>query len=438
MHDEDSDHPFYPLEVTWDTRYWHDVAMDFDDPIDSTDDLMCLRHVSDPHLYNKVAEYAEDGTCAVCATDGLMPAGKVVNIEYLAQVVHEVANRSYDHEGLWADHEQHLTPLSTEEVVDALLYRSIELDSLDVVSGLVSGLINEPRDWFEPWDDSANLEFEWDEFEQTVKHLSRLLLPPAGERSSTPPERTYEFMKSLLVFAEERAGLVHTLDAGTLLYRARIERNARELEKLARQEPATQLGPAPRAKASAGRMNAQGIPMFYVAFDEETACVEVASHSPYDETVVGTFSLQQPLRILDLSMVPPPRSPFDDTNVDGNYRLAFFSEYVERITRPVILDGNHPVDYAPTQVLTEFFRWATAPRLDGIVFPSRVRDEGKNAVLFFGDDIWFTQPGEVDSSMARNRRGDERGTEDPLFSIDPQTVRRYRVERAMTVKRTWF
>lgn len=137
-------------------------------------------------------------------------------------------------------------------------------------------------------------------------------------------------------------------------------------------------------------------------------------------------------------MMPPPRSPFDDSYIDGDDRLAFFSEYVERITRPVILDGNHPVDYAPTQVLTEFFRWATAPRLDGIAFPSRVREEGMNAVLFFGDGIWFTQPGEVDSSMARNLRWDERGTEDPLFAIDPQTVRRYRVERAMTVKRTWF
>ena len=76
--------------------------------------------------------------------------------------------------------------------------------------------------------------------------------------------------------------------------------------------------------------------MFYVAFDEETACVEVASHSPYDEAVVGTFTLQQPISVLDLSMVPLPRSPFDDSYVDGDERLAFFSEYVELITRPVI------------------------------------------------------------------------------------------------------
>ncbi|MDN5793036.1 MAG: RES family NAD+ phosphorylase [Brevibacterium aurantiacum] len=245
-------------------------------------------------------------------------------------------------------------------------------------------------------------------------------------------------MKSLLVFVEERARLVRDIEKDTLLYRARIERDARELEKAAREKPAAELGPPPVDKASAGRMNAQGIPLFYVAFDEETACVEVSSHSPYDEAVVGAFALQRPLRILDLSRVPPPRSPFDDSYIDGDDRLAFFSEYVERITRPVILDGNHPVDYAPTQVLTEFFRWATAPRLAGIVFRSRAGGEGRNAVLFFGDDFWFTQLGVDTSSMARHQRWDERGTEDPLFVIDPKTIRRYRVERAMTVKRTRF
>ena len=41
--------------------------MDFDDPLDFTEDSMCLRHISDPHLYKKVVDFAEDGPCAVCA-----------------------------------------------------------------------------------------------------------------------------------------------------------------------------------------------------------------------------------------------------------------------------------------------------------------------------------------------------------------------------------
>jgi RES domain-containing protein len=132
-------------------------------------------------------------------------------------------------------------------------------------------------------------------------------------------------------------------------------------------------------------MNAQGVPMLYVTLDAETACAEVASHSPYDETVVGAFILQQPLRILDLTQVPPPRSVFDETHKEGDDRLSSLSFYKDRITRPVILDDNHPVDYVPSQMLTEAFRWWTNPRLDGIAYPSRVRKGGTNVVLFFGD-----------------------------------------------------
>ncbi|MDN5793037.1 MAG: hypothetical protein L0H22_08275 [Brevibacterium aurantiacum] len=112
---------FRVLDVTRNTKRWHDVTMDFDDPIGSTDDHMCLRHISDPHLKEKVTEFAEDGVCRICATEGLAPAGPVVNIEHLARAVHETATRSYDHEGFWADGEQRLTPISTEDVVDALL-----------------------------------------------------------------------------------------------------------------------------------------------------------------------------------------------------------------------------------------------------------------------------------------------------------------------------
>lgn len=413
--------------------------MEFD-PIQATDDAACLAHICDPHLLDKVAEFAEDGECAICFVDNLTPTGQVVNLEHLARVVREYARRSFDHEGFYTGGEQLARPLDTETVVATLLARSVDLDALDLTSALVAGLIHEEQDWFEPWDSTAHLEFEWNDFEDTVKHVSRLILPYSGERATSPPEHTYAFVSSLLVFAEERAGLVHELPSGTLLYRARIERDARELERAARADPSGVLGPAPREKATAGRMNAQGVPLLYVALDPETACAEVASHSPYDVAVVGAFELQQPLRILDLSMVPPPQSVFDDSHREGDERLGFFSDYVERITRPVILDGNHPIDYAPTQVITEFLRWATDPRLDGIVYPSRVSDneEGSNAVLFFGDSMWFTHPGAAFGSMASHLRWEERGSDEPLFVIDPQTIRRYRVERAMTVTRTHF
>ena len=336
------------------------------------------------------------------------------------------------------EREQMSIPMNNDEVVASLLDGKVELDAFDQVVSMTAELIQEERDWFVPYDidHEAGVQFEWDDFEQSVKHVSRLLIAPTGARPRTVPEKNYAFVSSLLVFAEERAGLVRTLEAGTELYRARIERDARKFEETVRADAAKELRPAPLDKVSAGRMNPQGVPVFYVALDPETAAAEVASHSPYSEAVVGTFILQEPLRILDLATVPKPRSEFDDSHEEGDERLNSLSFYVDRITRPVILDDQHPVDYAPTQILTDYFRWASNPQLDGIAYPSRVHG-GTNIVLFFGESMWFEEVG-VDSSqtLTGHLRWSERRKDTPVFVIDPQTVRRYRVDRKLTVERT--
>lgn len=398
---------------------------------------MCLAHITDSHLLRRVEEFAEKGQCTICETESLTPKGPVVNLERMARVVEEIASRGYDHEGFVDDNEQLSQPLQTHEVVARLLEGSVEPAAFDLVSSLTAQLIHQEQDWFEPFDMDyeAGVQFEWDDFEQSLKHESRLLTPTTSARPETAPEKNYAFVRSLLVFAEERAGLVQILHKGTKLYRARTERNSRALEKRVR-SPKMELGPAPAERVTAGRMNAQGVPMLYVARDAETACAEVASHSPYDEAVVGAFVLQQPLRILDLTQVPPPRSAFDETHEEGDDRLRSLNFYKDRITRPVILDDNHPVDYVPSQVLTEVFRWWTNPRLDGIAFPSRVRQGGTNVVLFFGDPKWYEQQDQLSSRLTRFERETERGNQGPVFTIDPKTVRRYRVNRALTVERS--
>lgn len=411
----------------------------------SAADKLCVAHITDSHLRRRVEEYARAGECVICAAQHQGSSGPVVNVDQIAGIVFAVAARNYDHEGFVVDHEQLLQPLTNDEVVVLLLQNAIEPSALDRTCKLVARVLDQEesdeQDWFEPFDEDreAGVQFEWDDFERSLKHESRLLAPASGDRPVTAPEKNYEFVRSLLVFAEARAGLVRTLLRGTKLYRARAERDPNVLEKKIRDSPARELGPAPVERVSAGRMNAQGVPMLYVARDAKTACAEVASHSPYDEAVVGTFILQQPLRILDLTLVPPPRSVFDDSHEEGDERLSSLSFYKDRITRPVILDENHPVDYVPSQMLTEAFRWWTNPRLDGIAFPSRAHDGGTNIVLFFGESKWYEQQGVQSSRFTRFEREQERGRPGALFIIDPKTVRQYQINRSLTTKRirTW-
>lgn len=410
--------------------------MEFDS-IAFTDDAMCLEHIVDFHLHRRLTAFAGSGHCAVCPQVGLKPSGPVVNLGDVARVVEDAVHRSYDHEGAVIDGEQFQVPLDNQSVVTSVLVGTIERTAFDTVSAMVAELFQQHEDWFEPYDMDAvaGIQFEWDDFEKNVKHVTRLLSAPNGGDSRTPPEQNYEFVKSLLVLTEERAGLILTLEEGVELYRARIARDARALEGEVRESPAAKLGPAPSDRASAGRMNAQGVPMLYVAGDEETACAEVASHSPYNEAVVGAFVLQQPLRILDLTQVPPPPSIFDDVQDDVDQRLSSLGFYIERISRPVIQDGNHPVDYVPSQMLTEAFRWWSNPRLDGIAYPSKVREGGTNIVLFFGEPMWFENRGQTAKRLTRFERALHRDNEEPLFVIAPESVRRYEVERSITVNR---
>lgn len=399
---------------------------------------MCLAHVTDAHLSRRLSPFAEEGRCSLCLPDGLVLGGPVVNLERVAELTDWAASRSYNHEGQVFDGEQILEPLTTSEVVTNLLDGCVAGDVVDDLSGRVADLIHEELDWFKPYDMDyeAGVEFEWDDFEQSVKHESRLLTPPQNGRADTAPEKNWAFVRSLLVFTDKQVGLTKSLASGTKLYRARTERDSRKLERDARESPESQLGPTPADRAGAGRMNAQGIPMFYAAFDAETACAEVAVHSPYDEAVAGAFVLQQRLRVLDLTQPLPIRSVFDDSPPqEGEDRLASLAYYVKRITQPVILDGNHPVDYAPTQVLTDAFRYWAKPRLDGIIYPSRVSKSGKNVVLFFGNPRWFERLGKPLSGIDRHERVTERGSDGPLFVIDPKTVRRYSVDRDIAVER---
>lgn len=414
-----------------------DEVMEFD-PVTFSDYALCLSHVADEHLLRRLLVSAEEGRCEICTAIGRPQVGSVVNFERLAQVVYDTILRSHDNHGFYVDGEQILGPLTTGEVAASLLADAIELDVLDAVTETVASLIHEDLDWFVPYDmdHEAGVEFEWNDFEDSIKHESRMLTAPRRAQPNSAAEKNYAFVRSLLVLAEERVGLIRTCQRGTKLYRARIDRDARELESKAKRAPARELGAAPRDRASAGRMNAQGVAMFYVALDAATACAEVAAHSPYDEVVLGTFVVQQPLRILDLTAVPPTRSIFDDSPMqDGDERLNSLGFYVERITQPVILDGNHPVDYAPTQVLTDAFREWADPRLDGIAYPSRVSETGgTNVVLFYSDRMWFESPDEPSSRFERMVRDVEHGRKTSLFRIDPKTVRRYRVNRLISVK----
>lgn len=166
------------------------------------------------------------------------------------------------------------------------------------------------------------------------------------------------------------------------LYRGRVFQSRKKLED-ALCKPDLDLGSPPARHASAGRMNAGGISVFYGATDAGVAIAEV--RPPVGSTVaVAKFSIIKPLRLLDLTAlenVYDGGSIFDTSLKQRMERVAFLRSLCQRMTRPVMPD-DEAFDYLATQAVADFLATENEPRLDGIIFPSAQSKDGRNVVLF--------------------------------------------------------
>lgn len=167
-----------------------------------------------------------------------------------------------------------------------------------------------------------------------------------------------------------------------VLFRARVFQ-ATDALKEALCRPDKHLGPPPARAASAGRMNARGIAVFYGATHREAALAEVRPPVGSD-VALAAFKIIRPLRLLDLSALGDAfdgGSIFDPGLAKRLGRVAFLQTLNNKLTRPVMPDDQE-FDYLPTQAVSDFLATENEPTLDGIIFRSTQAEKGENIVLF--------------------------------------------------------
>lgn len=220
---------------------------------------------------------------------------------------------------------------------------------------------------------------EWRGFEQSLKTEARFFSRSAAELLG----RVFGQIDTLRT--NPRRPLI--VDAGpgrklTHLYRARVFQSEERLEEALRR-PDLHLGSPPARLASAGRMNARGISVFYGATDAGVALAEVRPPIG-SKVVVAKFNIIRPLRILDLTALDGVRdggSIFDPTLKGRLERVSFLHTLGEHMTRAVMPD-DEVFDYLATQAVADFLATENEPRLDGIIFGSAQAKTGRNVVLF--------------------------------------------------------
>ena len=133
--------------------------------------------------------------------------------------------------------------------------------------------------------------------------------------------------------------------------------------------------------------------MFYGADDEATAIAEVYEESK-DETQmakasIGAFRASRSLRIIDLSGQLSLPSLFDDADRHLREKVSLLKDFAGAIAQPIQKDGIEHIDYAPTQIVTEYFRRVFPVKrglsIDGIMYPSS-RNHGHMCYVLFVDN----------------------------------------------------
>ena len=220
---------------------------------------------------------------------------------------------------------------------------------------------------------------EWNSFEHSLKSEARFFSRAAAEHLAAVFGRVDQLKthdgRPLVVSAGPQTALDH-------FYRARVFQAKEQLQDAISRPDLHGGSPPPRA-ARAGRMNAQGIAVFYGATNALVAIAEVRPPVG-SQVVVAKFIVCRPLQLLDLTAledVHESGSIFDPTLKKRLERASFLRTLGGRMARPVMPD-DEAFEYLPTQAVADFLATTNEPRLDGIVFPSAQTQEGRNVVLF--------------------------------------------------------
>ncbi|MFI1865272.1 RES family NAD+ phosphorylase [Streptomyces jumonjinensis] len=217
----------------------------------------------------------------------------------------------------------------------------------------------------------------WSAFRERVGHQRRFtLLSGADEPGDVSVVRMLDAVSTVI----QRLGLVRTLPRGHQVWRGRMRADTARPGYTA-----ASIGSTPTSRATANRMSPAGVPMFYGSEDVDTVVAEISAHDPRPYVAAAAFQITRPVPVVDLSTVPDAPSVFDPRRRSLIRPVGFVRAFSENLSQPVVLDGRERIAYVPTQVLTEYFRWLSPLRVQGIVFRS-AQNGGINYVLFTGPE----------------------------------------------------
>lgn len=235
--------------------------------------------------------------------------------------------------------------------------------------------------WYKAPRDTSLL-YDWRSFQDLVMHKTRYLFlsePFDEDECETEDSIPLCFMLDEIGKIVDRLGLIKSVPSGKDFYRVRKTSDGHIHKSF------DDIGVPPAKIVGSGRMNPAGIPYLYLAFDSETAIDETINEEKI-EFCLAHFKLKEDIYVLDFSTSIQEPSIFDKDKYNRLCEYKFIRGFIDNITKPIEKDGKEHIDYVPTQIISEYFRYRfrgkMISKIDGIIYPSSKSMHGRNLALF--------------------------------------------------------
>ena len=366
---------------------------------------VCADCIGESYLREQIMQNGGVGHCDYCQSK----ENPTIDLDDLAEQVHAVLGENFymtspDPEGidLLAAKEGYWEQPG-EPVTDVIMNL---IDSSEELAEAVREYLS---DQYDPWGKDAivdpcpyasdsqheeraidTYEFQesWTSFRREILSRSRFF----NQAAKSALEHLFQGVAQLVTHDGEP--VVRVLGPADSIFRARLAKSNDALGEILKATPGS-LGAPPGRYASAGRMNAEGISVFYGATNIHTCIAEI--RAPVGGYVaIGRFVPLRELRLLDLTRLGKvflQGSFFDAKHMESLSRVHFLKQLESELSQPV-MPGSESRDYLPTQVVAEYLATHPDMELDGVMFASSQvaleeeedtdtqEQQGKNVVLF--------------------------------------------------------
>jgi len=364
---------------------------------------ICLHCFEDEHLRGIVEAEGRRGNCDACNSTRCR---RTITVNRLGQLLAGVLRENIAP----GEYVPHFTDNDREDYVEQ------EGDDLDyfvqevlgqyfdfndeIIDAVVDADDYDPREGDIPFFEISNsyvakqpsdreYRLRWQHLQHVLKSERRFFDPQVTEFF----EELFRDIDSLRIAGIKESGsVVRVVEAGTVFFRSRVCDSFQKMEQMYK-EPFRNVGPPPADKAKAGRMNPEGIPMFYASLDPETCRSELRPALGGESVTIGVETTES-LRVLDFTRLPrgyKTLSYFQPDFAEQGARLRFLRRLGKQISRPVI--PGRESEYLITQTMMEYLAYVHRQPFDGVFFASAQRQSGTNVVLFpKRDDAKLTFP----------------------------------------------